>query len=81
MSIRKMLWSLLAGVSISLAGGCDEDTPPRQDVSEDELMIAYGVPDMVEDPVGDMVDIQDMAAEDVEPDGELPQTDYGPPTP
>jgi hypothetical protein len=51
MSLRKILWSILAGASMSLMGGCDEDRSPGDASTEDtggeeeELIpVEYGPP-------------------------------------
>ena len=74
MSLKKLLWSVIAGVSL-LTVGCDDDNPPKDGETADELMIAYGPVEVTDQNLYDAAEIDD------EPDGELPQTDYGPPTP
>lgn len=83
MSIKRILWSLLAGVSLSLAG-CDEDNPkpedgttdPVPDIPYESVQDMYGAPDYLDRDPMDMVE-EDTGEEEEEP----MQTDYGPPTP
>jgi len=78
MPIRKIVWSLLAGVSI-LAAGCGSSTvygPPPE----------YGPPaDSFVDPDADAADSHEADALsedlDVEEEEGPPATDYGPPRP
>jgi hypothetical protein len=79
MSLKKILWAMLAGASLSLAG-CDDDGGPQE---------LYGPPpDTSIDTGGDTGDAdQADALEDSGVDEELatimygPQPEYGPPTP
>ncbi|MFH1436400.1 MAG: hypothetical protein ABIJ56_11840 [Pseudomonadota bacterium] len=74
MKWSRIFWSLLAGVSVSLAG-CDKDDPP-DDATEDQRidqtmygpLDMYGDADIGEDP-------------DPDPDSDMPQTAYGPTPP
>ncbi len=84
MSLKRIFWSMLAGVSFSLAGaGCEEENPPA-DTTTDDLQVEEAADVQQEDVTTDRQDVQEVteAAEvtpDAEPDGEVPQTDYGPP--
>ena len=71
MKLSRIFWSLLAGVSVSLAG-CDKDDPP-DDATEDQRIdqTMYGPADWINSDI----------EEDTDPDSEMPQGEYGPPPP
>ena len=83
MSLRKILWSILAGASMSLMGGCDEDKSPgdasTEDTGGEEAVfpdaVYYGPPDIAE------VDTSDAVTEDGDEEEELTPVEYGPPSP
>ena len=80
MSLKRIFWSILAGVSFSLAG-CDEENPPA-DTSSDDIQVEEATDVQHEDAVTDQQDIQevtDVAADDAAAEAEGWPVEYGPP--
>ncbi len=80
MSLKRIFWSMLAGVSFSLAG-CEEENPPA-DTATDDIQAEEAADVQHEDAVTegqDIHEVADVAADDGLAETEFPPVEYGPP--